>query len=336
MYRRGVAAAAAAAAAGSFVATAVVVSGDPPLPVAGQLVGFVEVAGLLVLLALVVRWSPPVAAVLAGGATSAAVAAWILRVLPSLEPAAIIGGAASMGVPMVFAVVIGGYGRLAAAKLVWSVRSARQAQRLDLAHDLHDYVAHDVTAIVAQAQAARYALADDPVRLAATLERIEAIGAQTLTAMDHMLALLSDNPATPTRPLPGMADLAEVVARFRDERPSCVVESTVDTRAAAAPPQVCATVHRIVTEALTNVRRHAPAATRVTVAVRMRGDRLAVHVTDDGNRRAWPRQVAARAARGSGLTGLRERVRALGGELAAGRDDAGQWVLRAAIPLSPI
>ncbi|WP_260710608.1 sensor histidine kinase [Dactylosporangium aurantiacum] len=303
----------------------------------GGLIAFMEVGGLLTLLALVVRWTSWRTTLLVGGATATAVITWILRYLPSYEPLAVVGGSASMAVPATLAIVVGGYPRLAQARLDRSVRSARRAQRLEIAHDLHDYIAHDVTAIVAQAQAARYAFGDDPARLAGTLARIETVGLQALSAMDEMVAVLADaEPAAATRAHPDPGDLPDLVEGFSTERGTCRVDFAQDARAAdpaATSWQVRAATHRIVAEALTNVRRHAPAATRVAVTVHVRDDdRLVVTVVNDAGAAGSPRR---RASSGTGLHTMRQRVQALGGDLTAGPDSGGRWVLRARLPMRP-
>jgi signal transduction histidine kinase len=304
----------------------------------GGAIGFLEVAGLLVLLALVVRWAPARTAVAVGAATALATCVWILRYLPSYDLLAIVGGCASMAVTAAFAIVVGGYPRLAQARLSWSVRSARQAQRLEIAHDLHDYVAHDLTGMVAQAQAARYTSADDSVRLVAALERIEAVGLRALSMMDDMVGVLRDDAAAPTHPIARMSDISELVERFRSERgPSCRVDLDQDPRAADAsvtPLPAQAAAHRVVVEALTNVRRHAPGARRVTISARVRdaeGD-VVVTVANDRGAGIPPARLTAG---GQGLAGLRQRVRALGGDLTAGPDTGDGWVLQAHVPMRP-
>lgn len=328
--------AAAVSAAVSLAATAQVLTGGRDGTGNSGLIGFVEVGGLLLLLALVVRWASWKTMLLVAAATATAVIAWILRYLPEYEPLAIIGGCGSMAVAAALAIVVGGYPRAASVRLDWSVRSARQAQRLEIAHDLHDYIAHDVTAIVAQAQAARYAFGDDPVRLAGALARIETVGLQALSAMDEMVAVLADHePAAPGRPPADLGGLPDLVSGFSSERgASCRVDFAQDVRAAdpaGTPRQVQATAHRVVVEALTNVRRHAPAATRVAVTVNVRDidDQLVVTVTNDLCAAGPPLR---RASRGIGLHNLRKRVQVLGGELAAGPDREGRWVLQAHIP----
>ncbi len=328
----------------SLLVTALALTGQvltgPPGTEAGRLLGLLEVAGLLVLLALVVRWSRPTSALVAGGLTATAITAWILRFLPEYEPLAVIGGCTSMAVAPAFATVVGGLPRLAAIKLRRSLRVARQEQRLEIAHDLHDYVAHDVTGMVVQAQAARYAAGDDPVRLTAALERIETIGLQTLSAMDEMVAVLADSDsAAPTRPLPRLADLAEVVDRFESERdPSCQVEfeqnaCTVDSTMIRRPVE--ATAHRVVVEALTNVRRHAPAASHVAVSVRIRDSQLVARVTNAADRSPpRPRSPRPQSPGGTGLARLDERVRAMGGDFRAGPGDDGGWVVEAHLPVA--
>jgi signal transduction histidine kinase len=337
--RNWIACPAAVAAATSLATTIyVLVAGRQGTGTSGT-IGFVEVAGLLVLLALVVRWAPARTAVAVGAAATLATCVWILRYLPSYDLLAIVGGCASMAVATAFAIVVGGYPRLAQARLSWSVRSARQAQRLEIAHDLHDYVAHDLTGIVAQAQAARYTCAGDPVRLVTALERIEAIGLQALSTMDDMVGVLRDDSAAPTHPIARMSDVPDLVERFSSERgPSCRVDLDQDPRVADAgvtPLPAQATAHRVVVEALTNVRRHAPQARRVTISARVRDaeEELVVTVTNDrGAGTPPPRPTPG----GHGLASLRQRVRALGGVLTAGPDTHGGWVVQAHVPMRPL
>jgi signal transduction histidine kinase len=329
---------AAAVAATSLSATSHTLLSGRGFSEAGRLIGLIEVASLLLLLALVVRWSRPVTVLLTGGAAAAAATFWILRFLPSYEPLAIIGGCASMAVAPAFAIVVGGLPRVAAEKLNRSVRTARQAQRLEIAHDLHDYVAHDVSGIVAQAQAVRFVHGQDAERLADALERIERTGLQALSAMDEMVALLAED--ADGRQIPRLARLVElpdVIDRFRSERlPSCQVELSQDDRVldpTVIPRQVQATAHRVVVEALTNVRRHAPAASWVAVDIHIcdTEDRLVARVAND--LRGAPPPSRLRASGGSGLIGLRERVQALGGGLTAGPHRDVEWVVEARIPI---
>jgi len=328
----GLAAAVSLAATGSVVA-----QGDRLGEGSAGLVGFVEMAGLLLLLALVARWSPLRVAVPVGLALAAAGSLYITRFIPATNPLEYVGGLALWSVGPAMAVLVGGYPRLAAARLDHGVRSARQGQALVLAHDLHDFVAHDVSGMVAQAQAARFAAGDDPVRLRAALERIEDVGLHALSAMDEMVDMLGDPEADPSL-LPGarLSSLPALVDRFSAERlPQCRVHLDVDPRVVdgpAVPAPVEMVAFRVVVESLTNIRRHAPEATLVQVSTRVEdGEVLRVQVTNDAGPGA-PLRLRRRSPGGTGLPNLRHRVQGLGGELAAGPYGGG-WTVTTRLPL---
>lgn len=152
-----------------------------------------------------------------------------------------------------------------------SVAAARRTQRLELARDLHDFVAHDVTGMVVQAQAAAHVLDGQP-EVGAALKRIEEAGQRALASMDrtvHMLRSADGDPGTGPvpPPLPTLADLPALVGHFAAIGPSDA-RLSVDHRAVAATDrETAATAYRVVTEALTNIRRHAPAAAHVEISV---------------------------------------------------------------------
>ena len=132
---------------------------------------------------------------------------------------------------------------------------ARRAHRLDLARDLHDLVAHEVTGIVIAAQAA-------------ALPDIEAAGLRALEAMDRMVGTLR---GPVSQRVHGVADLPDVVRRFSSTGPTAATLSMPEVPGTpGAPdlsPDASKAAYHVVIEALTNVRRHAPAATTVTVTV---------------------------------------------------------------------
>ncbi|MGW1997911.1 sensor histidine kinase [Embleya sp. NPDC001921] len=323
--------------------------------------GLARVAVLLVLVGACARWEPRRSAGGAIGAMGAAVALWSL---PLAEwrggPLEAFGAAVFWGLPVVVAVVLGGYPRLVERRRVAAVVSARREQQLDIARDLHDYVAHDVSGIVAQAQAARFVGASDPAQALVALERIERAGLAALASMDRMVTTLhvgdSDRAASRVA-LPGIDRLPELIADFTTSAgtravltiaPELTTAADVATTAdpnSDAPVTVVsretsATVHRVVVEALTNVRRHAPNAVGVDVAVtassRFGRPAVAVLVVDD-NDATGPGAAGAhnlarrRTGGGHGLAGLRERVREAGGELHAGPLEHG-WRVHAILP----
>lgn len=223
---------------------------------------------------------------------------------------------------------------------------ARTDERLDLARELHDLVAHHVTAIVIQAQAALVVADRDPAAAGESLRQIERAGKESLSAMRRLVGSLradgdGDGPGSgdgsgPAAPVPGVAALAALAA----ESDRLGLPVRVDLAAEVAdrvPPEVAASAYRIVQESLTNVRRHATGATGATVTLTLDrggdGPDLLVAVTDDG-RAAF----AGRADSGGyGLIGMRERAQLLDGHLDAGplAPPAVGWQVRARLPLGP-
>lgn len=204
---------------------------------------------------------------------------------------------------------------------------ARADERLDLARELHDLVAHYVTGIVVQAQGARAVAGTRPEVAAGALAAIEQAGTDALTAMRRMVGALRDADDGAVAPPAGLAGLHELVDR------TSALGVPVRLRAEAGvldelPPAVAGSVHRIVQESLTNARRHARDATVVDVLVRRVDDAVTILVHDDGT-------DADRPARGAGygLVGMQERASALGGSLRAGPDERGGWSVEALVPL---
>lgn len=223
------------------------------------------------------------------------------------------------------ALAIGLWLRLLDARRQMTVDTARRDERLELARELHDVVAHHVAGIVVQAQAASVLAGKRPEALKENLADIESAGNDALTAMRRVVSLLRDPGDTPS---PG--DLDDLVGRFASHGPA--VELHLPDIPPRWPPGVATTVYRVVQEALTNVVLHAPAATKVTVTVDEDRSGVTVGVTDDapipGPAGAW-----SAASSGHGLVGMRERVEALGGELHAGPGAERGWVVHATLPV---
>lgn len=204
-----------------------------------------------------------------------------------------------------------------------AVRAARRSQRVQLAADLHDYVAHDVSAMVVQAQAARVLLGERAGEVAEVLDRIEADGTRALASMQRSIHVLRDDERRAPRPQPGLADVPDLVRRFADAGDTTV---TLDM-----PPGIEVSgeagnaLYRVVLEGLTNVRKHAGPGADVTVAVRASGRAVTVTVENTTNRNRKT------ASTGIGLIGLRERVESFGGTFEAGPTGGG-WRVRAELP----
>jgi signal transduction histidine kinase len=313
---------------GMLLAGATIRSEDTPW-------GLAEVAVLLALALVAVRVAPPgrlpVAVV-----PAVAVPAWLLRFGWGPVEAATLGGFAAWTLLASAAVAVGLYLRRLDADRVRSVTEARRAQRLQLAGDLHDFVAHDVSGMLAQAQAGQLLAERDPVAAAAAFRRIETAGLQALASLDRTVQMLRDADDGPPATL---ADLPGVVERF-----ASTVDISLEVEPSLDPPrEVAATAYRVIVEALTNVRRHAPGASRVSVQVHRAGSAVLVCVTDDGpqptaraSRRGLTATRAGLARRhgGLGLPGLAERVEALGGSLSAGPERPTGWRVTARLPLT--
>lgn len=298
-----------------------------------------EVAVLLCLLLTAVRTCSPRWAVLCAVLTGGAAIAAPLRFYATGTQDDIL----VLGVALVVALLvgvcagIGGYLRTLDHRRGVAVAETRRSERLAMAADLHDFVAHHVTGILVQTQMARMMVTTEPGRLDPVLAGIEHAATEALASMRLTVGILRDGPEGAARLGPGenrpvgdLTALAELVDGFGGP-----TGPKAELHHAASVPQnlphaVQAAAFRIVQEALTNVRRHAADATEVTVALAHADDTLRVTVRDNG-RGGAPMPYAARGG-GFGIVGLTERVTSLGGELRIGpREDHG-WEVVALLP----
>ncbi|MDL5155224.1 sensor histidine kinase [Actinomycetospora termitidis] len=209
----------------------------------------------------------------------------------------------------------------------------RAEERLRVARELHDVIGNHVTGMTMYAQVAA---ADEavPERARELLAAIEATGGDALAAMRRMVgALRSDDGVGDLDAMPPSATtLAGALEEAAASTRGAAVE--VDPAVVDPPPDLVATVHRVAVEALTNVRRHAPGATTVRIAVDVPDPgRLAVEVVNDGH--TGTRSGPPAPGSGYGLVGLRERLDAVGGTLEAGPVGGGRWRVRAELPHTP-
>ncbi|MDR8413739.1 sensor histidine kinase [Nonomuraea sp. 3-1Str] len=201
--------------------------------------------------------------------------------------------------------------------------ATRAAERTRIARELHDVVTHHVTAMVVQAEAARYLMAA-PDRLDATLSAVTDTGRRAITDLRHMLDLLKADHDTDVS-VPSAGELHTLVEQTRQAgQPVEFAEEGSPAESAGSAEFV---TYRVVQEALTNALKHAH-GTRTVVRVRYGEKEISVEVSTDG---AGSRAVSPGGS-GRGLAGLRERVDALGGEFSAGRQAGGGFVVRARIP----
>jgi signal transduction histidine kinase len=202
------------------------------------------------------------------------------------------------------------------------------AERLRIAGELHDVVAHTLSAVAVQAAVMRHQLGDRRGVAADALSIVEQASRTALDDLRRMLGILHDDGEHASlSPTPSLDELAVLVSAHRAvDGP---VELHVDPLVRAAPASVQLTVFRLVQEALTNVRKHATGA-RVLVHVRADGDDVVVTVDDDGSAPARPETRAASG--GFGLDGMRERVALFGGRFAAEPRADGSFGVRAVLP----
>jgi signal transduction histidine kinase len=201
--------------------------------------------------------------------------------------------------------------------------ATRAAERTRIARELHDVVAHHVTAMVVQAEAARY-LTGAPDRLDQTLKAVGDTGRRATTDLRHLLDLLNPDHGAESR-TPPVGRLLTLVEQTRGAGQP--VAFTEEGTPAVATGSADLVAYRVVQEGLTNALKHAHGS-RTEVRVRHRDSDITVEVGTDGG----GSPSALGAGSGRGLAGLRERVDLLGGEFDAGPRTGGGFVVRARIP----
>lgn len=208
---------------------------------------------------------------------------------------------------------------------LWSrqQREIRNQERVALARELHDTVAHHVSAIAVQAQAGGVVVGSQPEKAAEVLASIESEASRTLAEMRSMVRVLRDDEIADYAPQLGVADLPGLARG--DVTPT--VEVSLDGSLTQLARPVDAALYRLAQEALTNAVRHARGATCVSIEVRREGDAVRLRVADDGG----AEQGASEP--GFGLLGMAERAQLLGGSLTAGPSPEGGWVVEAALPV---
>jgi signal transduction histidine kinase len=195
-------------------------------------------------------------------------------------------------------------------------------ERLRIAQELHDVVAHNVSLIVVQAQALGATAGDEHVREAT--DGIADLGRQAMKEMHRTLKLLRGDEAAELAPQPGLGELPDLLERTRSA--GVGIELTVEGEPRPLDQSVDLSAYRIVQEALTNVVKHAgPAHTKVTLGYRPHA--LELTIADSGNG-----APSAASPGGHGLVGMRERAAMFGGTLTAGPRDGHGFEVRALLP----
>ncbi|MBO0817505.1 MAG: hypothetical protein J2P30_20445 [Actinobacteria bacterium] len=205
-------------------------------------------------------------------------------------------------------------------------------ERQRIARELHDVVAHHMSVIAIQAEAAPYKTPDPPKELVESFAEIRASALSGLNELRRVLGVLRSD-AADTTPQPGLADLDELLESARSAGVTVTAGVGGDPR--ALPEGVDLSAYRIVQEALSNAMRHAPGA-RVEVKLHYGDAALVVEVRNDrppGNGAAAERDGVPGEGGGHGIIGMRERATMLGGHLHAGPTEKGEFLVTAALPL---
>jgi len=200
---------------------------------------------------------------------------------------------------------------------------AAEEERLRIARELHDVVAHNVSVIAIQAGAARVSGASSPQ----ALQLIETTARDTLAELNRLLGVLRKQADAPLAPQPGLEQVDALLKAARDAGLAATLKVSGDRRALAAAVDLSA--YRIVQEAITNVLKHANAS-RVEVILDYQRNALALTISDNGSGAT----AAVGASTGHGLIGMRERIEVFGGELGTDSSSLGGFTVRARLPIS--
>ncbi|HEY7484992.1 MAG TPA: sensor histidine kinase [Streptosporangiaceae bacterium] len=204
---------------------------------------------------------------------------------------------------------------------------AARGERARIARELHDVVAHHISMIAVQAETARLATAGMPAEGQKRLLAIGDTARAALTEMRRLLGVLREDAGTETtrKPQPGLEQLNELIDEARDSA-AASTRLIVRGNVTSLDPGIELTAYRIVQEALTNARRHAPGAA-VDVELDYAGAALRLRVRDNG-----PGPPGDGSDAGHGLLGMRERAAMVGGALSTGPGTAGGFVVEATLP----
>ena len=211
-------------------------------------------------------------------------------------------------------------------------RRAVAEERLRLARELHDVVAHSISVIAVQSGVGAHVASTQPEEAAKALAAIEATSRAALVELRRLLGVLRQEgePQGDLAPVPGLADLDSLLAEVA--KVGLGVRLRVEGTPARLPAGVDLSAYRIVQEALTNVVKHAGEA-RAQVTIGYGDQDILVEVTDDGLGVGAP-TGDGRAGVGHGLIGMRERVQVFGGDLEAGPRPGGGFRVAARLPLA--
>ena len=216
------------------------------------------------------------------------------------------------------------------AEAVRSLQAVRE-ERVRIARELHDVVAHSLSVVTVQAGVGRKVGPSQPGEALRALRAVELTGRGALEELRRILGLLRDDAESPSlSPTPGIEDLDELAESVRAAGIPVGLTVTAD---AGLPPSAALTVYRIVQEALTNVVKHARNA-QARVRVRTDADGVRITVTDTGQGPSAPAAGHDGAGAGHGIVGMRERAVAFGGSLDAGHLPGGGFQVTVFLPVA--
>lgn len=234
-----------------------------------------------------------------------------------------VGGA----VVLVLTAMLGELVRQRSAARTRELDQARLRERAAIARDLHDTVAHHLSAVAVRAQAGLISAESNPAAADDALRVVEAEARRALAEMRALVGVLRDE--TSRHPAPGLTELRALSDPGPPE-----VRVHVPADVGPLPGATATALFRIAQEAVTNARRHARSATGITVTVERGTATLALQVRDDGSPTRPSRAPEREATAGYGLTGMAERAASLGGTLEAGPDGDRGWLVRAVLPVA--
>jgi signal transduction histidine kinase len=276
---------------------------------------------------------------IAGGALLYAIfIALVFKPDAGSTPRQIVGAATLLGLGIAIGEAVRSHRALLGAMRERAERAEREQElqtrrevdeeRLRIARDVHDLVAHNIATISTQASVGAHIGRDDPVRAVEALDSINLVSTRALEDLRRALGVVRDaNGSDPTAPAPSVHEVSALVEQARGAGLS--VELTLEGSSVSLAPALQIAVYRIVQEALTNVMRHARGA-RAAVRIISAPTQVDVEIVNDATGRATSASVAGS---NSGLVGMRERAESVGGVFEAAATARGGFRVHATLPL---
>ncbi|MCP3994785.1 MAG: sensor histidine kinase [bacterium] len=285
---------------------------------------------------------PPRRSLLVGGITIDVVLLWTaigVFVADTVEPFALLSEIAVLGLPLLL-------GREAYSRQQRMIELERRAiraehereqqaadavatERVRIARELHDVVAHEITVMTIQSAGARRILDADPEQAYGAMESAEAAGHRALTEIRRLLGMLRTTDPKATDPQPGMATIDRLVDQMNST--GLPTELTIKGEERTLPLGIDLNAYRIIQESVTNTLKHGGPGVRAEIDVTYSDHELAIEVRDDGRGASAGHESTGGA--GQGLVGMHERAALLNGVVTAGPRPGGGFRVSAKIPL---